>query len=183
MKYILTKKWLFISSLTILILFSSFEKFAVSLSPHFIKNTKYMEYKEIVDQAKKQRYQPIAGALRPNEIPWIFDEKYIAHGTVIEAWNADTEQNRAACSSVWVATPPYASLCKNLLDDQILAVKLTNYKNDNIAFVPVSRIALVGEGDEVVIATGVIEGNELVRSLPRLLKIIKFNRDNSTAQD
>jgi hypothetical protein len=53
--------------------------------------------------------------------------------------------------TAWKRRPSHRGLCTNLPDLKIVAVRLTDFNNFAITFVPVSRIAKVSAGDDVLL--------------------------------
>lgn len=123
----------------------------------------------LVDVAHERPYYPLAGQFHANEIPWIFDGRFILYGTVVNWWRADTAPNRRSCTEEWSRAAPYAKLCGEIADQKILAVMLKGMRNETLVFIPVSRIAHIDIGDTVSIRSGVIAENNRLEKLPELL--------------
>lgn len=129
----------------------------------------------VPESAHAQLYHPIVGELSPNAMPWIYDGKYVARAVVLDAWPGATQQNLNACKEKWLYEEAYRTLCRQLGDVEIIAVKITDIDTDDILLVPVERIAKLGKGAEVVIQPGAITADGLVMKLPSLVNVRKWN--------
>lgn len=129
-----------------------------------------------LDRARAQRYRPMTSDLRPNEAAWVFDGKYPIRGTVLTTWDADTDANREACKTAWLKSPPYIGFCKELSDNRIAAVLLTEIDGESIAYVPVNRIAGLHQGDRVVVRIARTGVADAVQTLPALMNVLKWGQ-------
>jgi hypothetical protein len=123
-----------------------------------------------------QQYTALNGPVKDIEAPWIFDGRQVSKGLVAHIAEANTAENRHACATEWKNVVSYRSLCNNLSDLKIVTVRLTDLNNHSVTRVPVSRIAKIANGDEVLIRMADLAQDNAVRSLPVFMRVLSKNR-------
>lgn len=126
--------------------------------------------------AAAQKYIVLNSPLKGIEAPWLFDGKQVGKGRAINITDADTKENRHACATEWKSAAGYRALCQNLADLKIVSVRLADLNNHSVMLVPVSRIAKIASGDEVLIRMADISSDDVMRSLPVFLRVLPQSR-------
>ena len=127
-------------------------------------------------QVVAQQYTVLNGSVKDIEAPWVFDGRPVSKGLVAHIAEANTAENRHACSTKWKNVASYRTLCKYLSDLKIVTIRLTDLNNHSVTRVPVSRIAKIANGDEVLIRMADLAQDNAVRSLPVFLRVLSKNR-------
>lgn len=124
---------------------------------------------QMLKAAKEQSYFPLTSDVHLGESQWLFDGRFILHGTVVDWWRADTKKNQISCKNEWRKLASYRPLCTSIADQNILAVKVEGINHQILTYIPVSRIAHIDAGDTVSIRAGIITEDNRVEKLPALL--------------